>query len=220
MNDLINHPNYYAQCSEATRAIVVLLGISSEWIDEECILAIENHQFVQTSFHLGEVITHLWRYGNKPGEARKDLEKARWYLNRLNRLNPFGDDRYTYNKALEMIEELIVKDFMMPKFRKKPVVIEAIQFNGLEDYLKIVQWMKDNGDTFALADEVYYKTPIMIIQTLEGAMSASPGNWIIKGVKGEFYPCKPDIFEATYEAIELPPSTPPIVNGIDAVGGF
>lgn len=87
------------------------------------------------------------------------------------------------------------------KFRKKPVVIEAMRFNGLDDYLKIVDWMKASGDTSALADEVRYSTPEMSIQTLEGMMSARPGDWIIRGVQGEFYPCKPDIFEATYEAV-------------------
>lgn len=85
------------------------------------------------------------------------------------------------------------------RYRKKPVVIEAAQFNGLDDYLGIVQWMKDSGDTHALADEVEYRTPIMLVHTLEGTMAASPGDWIIRGVQGEFYPCKPDIFAATYE---------------------
>lgn len=88
------------------------------------------------------------------------------------------------------------------KFRKKPVVIEAVQFNGLDDYLKILDWMKRYGDTYALADEVRYSTPEMSIQTLEGTMSARPGDWIIRGVRGEFYPCKPDIFAATYEAVD------------------
>jgi hypothetical protein len=87
----------------------------------------------------------------------------------------------------------------MPKFRKKPVVIEAMQFNSLDSYLEIVAWMKACGDTSALANEVKYSMPIMLIQTLEGTMAANPGDWIIKGIKGEFYPCKPDVFEATYE---------------------
>lgn len=84
-------------------------------------------------------------------------------------------------------------------WRKKPVVIAAMQFNGLADYLEIVDWMKECGDTHALANEVYYSTPEMAIQTLEGRMSARPGDWIIRGVHGEFYPCKPEIFEATYD---------------------
>jgi hypothetical protein len=87
------------------------------------------------------------------------------------------------------------------KYRKKPVVVEAEQFNSLDDYLKIVEWMKASGDTNALADEVRYETPIMLVRTLEGTMAANPGDYIIRGVKGEFYPCKPDIFEATYEPV-------------------
>ena len=88
------------------------------------------------------------------------------------------------------------------KFRKKPVVIEAMQFTDLDSYLKIFEWMKACGDTHALAKEVRYSTPIMLLQTLEGTMAANPGDWIIRGVKGEFYPCKPDIFESTYERVE------------------
>lgn len=94
-----------------------------------------------------------------------------------------------------------VKERNEMKYRKKPVVIEAVQFNGLDDYLKIIEWMKSEHNTFARANEVRYETPIMLIPTLEGMMAANPGDWIIKGVKGEFYPCKPDIFEATYEAV-------------------
>jgi len=87
----------------------------------------------------------------------------------------------------------------MTAFRKKPVVIEAKQFTGLDSYLGIVEWMKKCGDTHALADEVRYETPIMLIHTLEGTMAANPGDWIIRGVQGEFYPCKDSIFHETYE---------------------
>lgn len=85
------------------------------------------------------------------------------------------------------------------KYRKKPIVIEAVQFNGIDSYLTIVRWAKLRGST--VADEFHYSTPIMTIPTLEGTMAASPGDWIIRGVQGEFYPCKPDIFEATYEPV-------------------
>jgi hypothetical protein len=91
----------------------------------------------------------------------------------------------------------------MPHFRKKPVVIEAVQFTGLDSYLVICEWMKASGDTHALANEVLFTTPIMLLRTLEGTMAADPGDWIIRGVKGEFYPCKPDIFEATYEPVQV-----------------
>jgi hypothetical protein len=77
----------------------------------------------------------------------------------------------------------------MPTFRKRPVVIEAVQLTPLS-----LSEMEEfvGGDLEFRGGEV-------IIATLEGAMHASPGDWIIKGVQGEFYPCKPDIFEATYE---------------------
>lgn len=87
------------------------------------------------------------------------------------------------------------------KYRKKPVVIEAIQYKEFDDYGKIVKWMKESGDTHALADEVTYSHPLILIQTLEGTMSASVGDYIIKGVNGEFYPCKPDIFDKTYDPV-------------------
>lgn len=90
----------------------------------------------------------------------------------------------------------------MARYRKRPVVIDAMQFTDIQSYLSIVEWMKSCGDTAALANEVRYMTPMMIIQTLEGAMSATPGDWIIRGVGGEFYPCKSDIFAATYEAVD------------------
>lgn len=78
------------------------------------------------------------------------------------------------------------------KFRKKPVVIEAIQWIGFWDDLGPFK----SYASFHLSDGV------LKIRTLEGDMIASIGDWIIRGVKGEYYPCKPDIFEATYEAIE------------------
>lgn len=87
------------------------------------------------------------------------------------------------------------------KYRKKPVVIEAMQFNGMDDYLKIIDWVNESGDTSS-GDEFEYKTPIMLIPTLEGTMAANPGDYIIRGVNGEFYPCKPGIFEKTYDLVE------------------
>lgn len=85
----------------------------------------------------------------------------------------------------------------MPQFRKKPVVIDAIQFNGAwtGDATVILDWMGKGGE-WSLDDETLH------IHTLEGVMTASKGDWIIKGVQGEFYPCKPDIFGATYELVE------------------
>jgi len=84
----------------------------------------------------------------------------------------------------------------MAKFRKKPVVIEAEQFTDEN---------KDRAFNFVTCNSSASFNepgrPILLIQTLEGIMTAQIGDWIIKGVNGEFYPCKPDIFEATYEAV-------------------
>lgn len=82
------------------------------------------------------------------------------------------------------------------KYRKKPVVIDAIQWNGnnLTDmtlFMPPDKWALTGGILSALE-----------IKTLEGNHLAQAGDWIIKGVKGEFYPCKPDIFEMTYEKVE------------------
>jgi hypothetical protein len=85
---------------------------------------------------------------------------------------------------------------MMPKFRKKPVVIEAVQWSG--DVLPIFNAFPEGPFTLAF----FNGRPVLHIHTLEGTMSASVDDWIICGVKGEFYPCKPDIFHATYEPAE------------------
>lgn len=77
----------------------------------------------------------------------------------------------------------------MPLFRKKPVVIEAVQWTGLnyEEMRKFMGVFSVNMGRIP-------------IKTLEGDIYASPDDWVIKGVNGEFYPCKPDIFDKTYEA--------------------
>lgn len=86
------------------------------------------------------------------------------------------------------------------KFKKKPVVIEAYQLPELGDWdlEEFFVWAEANDfhNYFSDRDEG------IAIETLEGSMRADPGDWIIKGVAGEFYPCKPEIFEATYEAVE------------------
>jgi hypothetical protein len=79
----------------------------------------------------------------------------------------------------------------MPKFRKKPVVIEAELFN-----LGRLPLPFSNERVCCLGDDGWY------VETLEGPLHISDGDWIIKGVMGEFYPCKPNIFEATYEPVE------------------
>lgn len=88
------------------------------------------------------------------------------------------------------------------KFRKKPVVIEAIPFTGGEEEgKKIVAWIQLNGGKAKWNGKGGgHPYPENIkIETLEGTMFAIPGDWIIQGVQGEFYPCKPDIFAATYD---------------------
>jgi hypothetical protein len=83
------------------------------------------------------------------------------------------------------------------KYRKKPVVIEARRLTvfNLEE---LEAWCKGSIKRTCLPA----KDRIIHIETLEGVMTANIGDWIIRGVKGEFYPCKPDIFEMTYEVAE------------------
>lgn len=87
------------------------------------------------------------------------------------------------------------------KFRKKPVVIEAIQFDGTPGGAVAVFDVFDiPGGKFDPSGNM--ERGNITIPTLEGVVTASRGDWIIRGVKGEYYPCKPDIFEATYEPVQ------------------
>lgn len=85
---------------------------------------------------------------------------------------------------------------MMRRYTKKPVQIEAVQWDG-----------ENRKEIFDFCSLSYFNTELetgalkLMIQTLEGAMTASVGDYIIKGIKGEFYPCKPDIFEMTYDEV-------------------
>ena len=113
-------------------------------------------------------------------------------------------------------------------YRKKPVVIEAMQLIGTaRDTVQVLDWLADNrypmlvGDytkpeTLRYHDQVpeddsrpdkgFYIDPAtgdLMIRTLEGDMRATYGDWIIRGVSGELYPCKPDIFALTYERMEV-----------------
>lgn len=101
------------------------------------------------------------------------------------------------------------------KFRKKPVVIEAWQWLFTPDQEESPGWMNDAiaaqpytvgsaafwPDGNAARSDQWATAPHISIHTLEGEMFAQPGDWIIRGVKGELYPCKPDIFDATYEPV-------------------
>ena len=95
------------------------------------------------------------------------------------------------------------------KYRKKPVVIEAIPWTGhnfreMFDFLtnnqELDKCIYNEGDTFRF--EYDGTTVNLHIKTLEGTMFATCGDYIVKGVNGEFYPCKPDIFEKTYELVK------------------
>ena len=83
---------------------------------------------------------------------------------------------------------------MADKFRKKPVEIEAVQFTG--DVWEIVNF---TGQGVMKVSSYGGK---LVIPTLEGDMTVSLNDWVIKGVQGEFYPCKPDIFEESYERVD------------------
>jgi len=105
------------------------------------------------------------------------------------------------------------------KFRKKPVIIEAVQWNVPKDgkvylarectdhpmvrptdYMEVFNMLGTSGCS---TSEPYWSWEVLgVIDTLEGKHVVTPGDWVIKGVSGEFYPCKPDIFAATYEAAE------------------
>ena len=91
------------------------------------------------------------------------------------------------------------------KYRKKPVVIEAIQWNGLN--LEEVKEFAGDSLSYYIYDSAWKRgvAPLKIgmgIQTLEGEMQVSVGDFIIKDIQGEFYPCKPDIFKETYEEVK------------------
>lgn len=109
------------------------------------------------------------------------------------------------------------------KYRKKPVVIEAMEWDGTEDRSREIRlwaepdaaivdtdhiqhlWSHDAGCYIMPSGKMIhapYRVRCLIVLTLEGEMIAQPGWWIIQGVQGEFYPCAPDIFAETYEAAE------------------
>jgi hypothetical protein len=78
------------------------------------------------------------------------------------------------------------------QYRKKPVVIEAVRYTGENG--------REVGEFVGYADR--NEDNQFVISTREGKMCANPGDWVIKGVQGEFYPCKPDIFALTYEKVQ------------------
>lgn len=85
------------------------------------------------------------------------------------------------------------------EYRKKPVIIEAIQFTDSDERVQeLIEFTHGNFTPHGDLEHYAYA----VIQTLEGDHRADIGDYIIKGVQGEFYPCKPDIFNTTYEAVE------------------
>lgn len=86
----------------------------------------------------------------------------------------------------------------MPQFTKKPVVVEAVRWSGHN--VEVVGRFMCGEVDINLDNPL---APDLLVHTLEGGVfRANPGDWIIKGVKGEFYPCKPDIFAATYDPVD------------------
>jgi hypothetical protein len=114
---------------------------------------------------------------------------------------------------------------MSTTFRKKPVEVEAMQTAPADPMVAekdreeqnrlVAQWISNEG-----GDVVGFGVTGIDIGTLEGTMTASPGDWVIRGVQGEFYPCKPDIFAATYETVvpDVVPTGDPVRD--DAIERF
>lgn len=99
----------------------------------------------------------------------------------------------------------VLNGMMMTKYRKKPVVIEATQWVGHRKYDGVtpsVEMPMPPAPHYLLREKGWFQKKRWQIRTLEGWLNISPDDWIITGVKGEFYPCKPDIFEQTYELVE------------------
>ena len=93
----------------------------------------------------------------------------------------------------------------MPKYRKKPVVVEAVRWTGsnLEEIRNFVgsDLIEECVELFDIKRTLKEMLVDIAIDTLEGIMRVDYGDYIIKGIQGEFYPCKPDIFEQTYEEV-------------------
>lgn len=92
------------------------------------------------------------------------------------------------------------------RYRKKPVEIEAMRYDGTTDTAtEIIDWALASGETITYYcpddESCRRESHALNIATLEGMMTALPSDWVIRGVAGEFYPCKPEIFAATYEEV-------------------
>lgn len=89
----------------------------------------------------------------------------------------------------------------MAKYRKRPVEVEAMRFWSEDAGLGVTAWMREHDEESLLRFDLDTDEFYLLIPTLEGEMRVSDGDYVIRGVQGEFYPCKPDIFHATYEEV-------------------
>jgi hypothetical protein len=97
----------------------------------------------------------------------------------------------------------------MPKFRKKPVVIEAVEMTAerMANNADWPEWLNEAWNRDRASEGAFYSFRdgeggrSFYIETLEGKHHVSPGDWVIRGIKGELYPCKPDIFAMTYDPV-------------------
>ena len=96
--------------------------------------------------------------------------------------------------------EAIRGDIEMGVYRKKPVLVEAWKWNGDEGEAEAFEFYRDS--TLECEYDEAGEFCGLYVRTLEGRMTVSPGDYVIRGVNGEYYPCKPDIFDKTYEAVE------------------
>lgn len=131
------------------------------------------------------------------------------YEDLVKRLNAYSAEHQKHGgitaEAADVIEELIKdnavlrgEQVMIEKYRKKPVIIEAVEYTGY-NYPQVQDWI---DGTRSIWPQWVHNYGEFKIPTLEGDMTVSLGDYVIKGVNGEFYPCKPDIFEKTYERVE------------------
>jgi hypothetical protein len=89
----------------------------------------------------------------------------------------------------------------MGTYRKKPVEIEAVLWTG-ENWNEVVEFVRATGKPEDFAKVVYDQSShLLLVSTLEGRVRCSMGDWLLRGVKGEYYPCRADIFEATYDEV-------------------
>lgn len=94
----------------------------------------------------------------------------------------------------------------MAKFRLRPIVVEAMQYDGSADSFNCIwDWACPSNDT--LKSPVHFDNTdddpgMLYVQTIDGERKAFPGDWIVKGVAGDFFPCKSDVFEQIYEQVE------------------